>query len=125
MIEQKINKRIAQSIMALALLHIIALSFYLFNAIPEKYWSLFFWYKSDIYILVLTALMAYIVANKIVKIALKTSFYVYLAYFLLVNVRIFGDNQLNWTEMTWGYICATLILILLIISIYVSRIRQF
>jgi len=122
MIGQKINKRLSKAIFFMAVLHVAALSAYVFDKIPEAYQQAFFYNIDRIYVIFMMSSLLYVLIDKNVKIVLATCLFIYCHYFLIVNSRYVldltgGEKLLNW-QIYFGL--STLLIIINAIY-YVSR----
>lgn len=119
MIAQLINKRISFTILGICMLNIVGFSAYIFCCFSEEWDNIIYWIRNDLYILSLLALFYFIIADKVIKISLLVSFFVYLSYILAVIVDNITNNGIN-KEMWWLLNWVSFVVILTS-GIYVAR----
>lgn len=103
------------------MLHVIALAAYVYDYIPESIQKAYFWLKTDIYMLLMMGLFAYLIMNKTAKIALWTAFAIHAYYSIIVSIRFFYDISSDVTEINWIIHFGVSVLLILLNAIYYVR----
>lgn len=108
------------AILGICMLNVLLFSAYIFSCFKdEQVAAIVFWIRNDIFILSLISLFYFIIADKIVKISLFVSFFIYLSYFISVIVDKLTNDLID--EKVWIIVCSFMFLTVLISGIYVTR----
>lgn len=118
---QRVSNTIAYAITIITMLHVISLAAYVYDYIPDSIQKAYFWLKTDIYMLLMIGIFAYLIMNKTAKIALWTAFAIYAYYSIIVSIRFFYDISSRATELNWIIHFGVSVLLILFNAIYYVR----
>ena len=104
-----------------ALLHVIGLAAYIFNYIPERIQSMYFYNLDRVYILFLIGCFYYLSQDRIIKIGLLLSGLIYLIYFHIANIQYIINISYNIAEWIWVLFTGISFIVILIYIRYVTR----